>query len=127
MDKCCFCVNVELGSHCVALIELTLALPLVIHGLATLNLPIGAIGLLLTVSAWVIFDGVYLGRKSLLTGWLAITVLKISAGFAVGTLLTFLAMGEVEEKDIRGLMPPYVNCIYSGMIESNYLPLVKIN
>ncbi len=52
VDKCCFCLDVETATRAIALVEATVAAPLVVRGLAELHVGALTAGMLLFISAW---------------------------------------------------------------------------
>ncbi len=91
MRTCCFCIDLPLAARAVALTETTLAVPCIVSGVASLNVADLAAGLLLFVSAWLLFDGVFMERRSFVNGWLLITTLKVIVCLMAGAVCVLVA------------------------------------
>ncbi len=108
VDRCCFCVDLSSSSHAIALVEATLSVPFLVHGVAATSVAHLFVGLVLFVSAWlvmallddvtqpcdylcrVLFDGAFLRRRVLLSAWLASTVLKSLSLLSAGVVCAFI-------------------------------------
>ena len=86
MKTCCFCIDLATASRAIALTEMVLAVPCIVSGVASLSITSLAAGMLLFVSAWVLFDGVFLHRSSIVNGWLVITLGKVLVCLISGIL-----------------------------------------
>ncbi len=119
VDKCCFCVDVTTATRAIALVEATVAAPLVVRGVAELDCSCRGVVLLvaghvLALSAWALFDGALLRRRGLLAGWLVVTVLKSALLFGMGVLYAFLVDNSDALADISDALGAYFSrCVFS--------------
>ena len=110
MRTCCFCIDLETAARAVALTEVVLAVPCIVSGVASLSVPSLATGMLLFVSAWVLFDGVFLNRGSIINGWLVITVGKVLVCLIAGSLCVLVAwdaeyiLGQLNIRDAEAIV-----------------------